>query len=79
MHQPIILADAEELLKAMGVVVVAGLFGAASLLGALLHFFSKDEKERKAAWLFLIVGVICFAPTLYLFVLPGIAHLLHFE
>lgn len=74
MHAVAILADAEEILKVMGVVGLGGLFGLACLLGALLHFLSRDVKT---AWVFLGVGVVCFVPALCLFVLPEIAHLFH--
>jgi hypothetical protein len=77
MLHSVILADAGELLKVMGVVAVVGLIGFVSLVGAVFNFLSADKQDKKAGWLFLIVGAICFAPALIMFVLPEIAHLLH--
>lgn len=77
MHNPLLLADAAELMKVMSVVAVTGVCGVVCLLGALINFLSKDMADRKVAWMLLGVGALCAIPALYLFVLPEITHILH--
>lgn len=70
-HDLRVLADVDDLAKVVGIVALGLVIGLPCLVGALIHFVSKDRTDKKVAWIYLAVGLVCLLPCLWI-VLLGI-------